>query len=370
MLMYNTFIGRDLQEAINKMKMSMGADAMMLKQRVINTKGFFGLFKKPMVEVVGFKSNKMQNTQVTAKTNKKEDISLQKELLEIRKQLEMITQKDQSKIIKNNGHENENQLLYKYIDIMKDNDLSEEFIDKIMEAIKKEDNIEDIEDETIIIEKLKLKLKEIIEVVDPVKSKSKGPKIFMFVGPTGVGKTTSLVKLAANYKLKEDKQVEIYSLDNYRIAATEQLKTYAEIMQVPFKKFDNKIDFKNVLKQSKADIILIDTAGRSPKDEMSISALSDYLRAANFYKIDIFLVISASTKSRDILEIDQKYSRLNYKYLLATKLDETVSLGSLIDNLYYIKKPITYVTFGQDVPKHINLASPEILVDSIFSKEY
>jgi len=209
---------------------------------------------------------------------------------------------------------------------------------------------------------------DIIDVIDPIKTKNKLPRIFMFVGPTGVGKTTSLVKLAANYKLKEEKDVEIYSLDNYRIAATEQLRSYCDIMQISFKKFDNKSDFKNTIKKSKAQIILIDTAGRSPKDEIAISAIKDYIKSINFHNIEVFLVVSAGTKKSDLLNINEKYSKLNYKYLLFTKLDETVKLGSIINTLYHLKKPLSYVAFGQDVPKHISIANPEIIVESVLKE--
>jgi flagellar biosynthesis protein FlhF len=336
-----------------------------------------------MVEVVGFKSDKINllkpGNLETFKSRQEEPekappaaetVNLQKELEDIKKILAGLTKKetvsggtDDAPLCEDDQYWN------KYAKILKNSYLSDEFIDKIIEVVKKEVDITTIEDESVIIEKLKARLKETIEIVDPLKSKNKSPRIFMFVGPTGVGKTTSLVKLAANYRLKEDREIEIYSLDNYRIAATEQLKTYSDIMQIPFRKFDNKTDFKNTIKKSKADIILLDTAGRSPKDEMSISALKDILKAISFYNIEVFLVISASTKKEDILDISEKYSRLNYKYLLLTKLDETTTPGSIIDSLFYLKKPLTYVSFGQDVPKHISLASAELLVDTIFNKE-
>ncbi len=384
MLKYDVFMGKDLQEAIQKMKYSLGPDAMILKQRVVNTRGLLGLFKKPMVEVVGFKSDKMNllkkdNTEfyrsrldspTPTSTTGPEEVTLQKELADIKKTLEVILKKENPTFIQDQEISTEEDKVWnKYIQLLKRNGLGDELIDKTIEALKKDMDNVNLEDENIIREKLKDKLKELIEIEDPIKGKNKLPRIFMFVGPTGVGKTTSLVKLAANYKLKEDREIEIFTLDNYRIAATEQLKTYSDIMQIPFKKFDNKIDLKNALKKSKADIILLDTAGRSPKDDMSISALKDFIKTVNFYSIDIFLVVSASTKKDDILSIHEKYSKLNYKYLLITKLDETETLGSLIDSMFYIKKPLTYVAFGQDVPKHISMANVELLVDTILNKE-
>ncbi|MDD5065779.1 MAG: flagellar biosynthesis protein FlhF [bacterium] len=384
MLKYDTFIGKDMQEAMTKMRMALGPDAMILKHRVVNAKAFWGLVKRPMVEVIGFKSDKINllkpddldsykprvEEQEKAQSPVPETLSLQKELEEIKKILTGLTRKDnpslsQEEVILSD----EDKIWNKFSKMMKETGLSDEFTDKILEVVKKEVDIKSIEDENAVMDKIKAKLRETIEISDPVKGKNKFPRIFMFVGPTGVGKTTSLVKLAANLKLKEDREIEIYSLDNYRIAATEQLKTYCDIMQIPFRKFDNKADFKNTIKKSKADIILLDTAGRSPKDEISISALKDYMKQINIYHIDIFLVISASTKKEDILDISDKYSRLGYQYLLLTKLDETVTLGTIVDSLFYLKKPLTYVTFGQDVPKHISLANAELMIDTIFNKE-
>ncbi len=369
MLKYNTFIGKDMQDAMSKMRHELGPDALMLKHKVINTNGFLRLFKRPMVEVVGFKSDKYlfkQNNIIKKKNSNEHDITIQKELNEIKKQLEILANSGKPG---RKGEEvaisEEDRFFNKFIKLLKDNDISEELIDKIIESLRKEINIQNIDDDKVILEKIKIKLIDIIEVVDPIKNSGKNPKIFMFVGPPGDGKTTTLVKLAANYKLKEGKQIEVYSLDNYRIAATEQLKSYSEIMQIPFKKFDNKIDFKNSLKKSKASIILIDTAGRSPKDEISISTIKDYMKSADLHNIEPFLVVSAATKKKDLFNIDEKYSRLDYKYLIFTKLDETMSLGSIIDVLYHLKKPVTYVTFGQDVPKHISIANPEILVESV-----
>lgn len=371
MLMYNTFVGKDLQEAMGKMRRELGPDAMMLKQRIINTKGIIGLFKKPMVEVVGFKSDKALKASVRKpqKSIEPSDDNIQKELFDIKKQLSALMNKGDVELKqKTFAVTEEDKILLKYTKILKENELDEELVDKLMEGIKKEIESKNIEDENIIEEKIRLRLMDIIEVADPIKSKGKSPKIFMFVGPTGVGKTTSLVKLAANYKLKEEKEVEIYSLDNYRIAATEQLRSYCDIMAIPFKKFENKIDFKNIIKKSKAEVILIDTAGRSPKDEMAISAIKDYIKSINFHSIDVFLVVSAGTKKSDLNHISEKYSMLNYKYLLFTKLDETIRLGSVIDSLYHLKKPLSYVAFGQDVPKHISLANPEVLIESIFKE--
>lgn len=386
MVKYDVFVGKDSQDALNKMRLAMGPDAMILKSRTIQKKALWGLLKVPMVEVVGFKSDKMnllRNEGLSSLRSRQAETEkaapsqpppeaggLQKELEDIKKLLSGMIKKEGARDAEEEAPLSaEDQFWNKFHKMMKNSHFSDEFADKIIEVVKKEVDIKSVEDDNAVLEKIKHRLKETIEIVDPLKGKNKSPRIFMFVGPTGVGKTTSLVKLAANYKLKEDREIEIYSLDNYRIAATEQLKTYSDIMQIPFRKFDNKIDFKNTIKKSKADIILLDTAGRSPRDEMSLQALKDYLKSVNFYDIEVFLVISASTKKEDIMDISEKYSVLNYKYLLLTKLDETTTVGSVIDSLFSLKKPLTYVAFGQDVPKHMSLANADLLVDTVFNKE-
>lgn len=378
MLEYKTYRGKSLTEALTKMKLDLGPNALIIKQREVKPSGIFKFFKEPEIEIVCVKSNKNRNTQnfdaEIIKEKEREEQTyrfdyslLQKELSEIKKRLEILT--SEKKVVTTDIQIDEKYGKFqKFFNVLKEHDIGEDIIEKIFESIEKETNTNLLEDEKIIKEKIRKKLMDLIETTGPLNISRKSNRIFMFVGPTGMGKTTTLVKIGANYKLKENKELEIITLDNYRIGASQQLKSYCEIMQVPYKKISDKKELKNVIKKSKADLILIDTAGRSHYDDISISMLTDYIKELSMHNLDVFLVISANTKKRDILEITEKYSKTNYKYLLYTKLDETYSTGAIIDATYRVKKPISYVTFGQDVPKHIEIATPEYIVNYIMKE--
>jgi len=366
MLGYKTYRGKDLAEAITKMKLDLGVNAIILHKREIRPKGIFALFRRPEIEIVGAvsdRASKKPNIVLTEKTSLNVNPLIQKELEDIKKQIEKLAGK-KSNLSEEIVSENEKfRGFQRFVNIMRENDIGDDIIEKIVESIEKEINVTIIDDERVIKEKIKRRLMDLIDTTGPIEVEGKKPMVFMLIGPTGMGKTTTLVKIAANYRLKKNKEIEIISIDNYRIGASEQLKAYADIMQIPFKKVSNKSELKIIVKKSKADLILIDTAGRSPQDDMSISMLRDYIKELNLHYIDIFLVISANVKKKDILEISNKYSKTNYKYLLYTKLDETLSTGAIIDATYRIKKPISFVTFGQDVPKHIDVATPEYIVN-------
>lgn len=377
MMGYRTYRGKDIAEAMAKMKLDLGTDAIILHKREIKPKGIFALFKKPEIEIIGAVSERgaiRRNPLFASSTHKemvmpekhKVDISalIQKELSEIKKQIEKLTGKKGEISTEIRTDEEKFKGFRKFVNIMRENDIGDDIIEKIVESIEKEIDVTIIDDERVIKEKIKHRLMDLIDTTGPIELTGKNPKVFMLVGPTGMGKTTTLVKIAANYRLKKNKEIEIISIDNYRIGAFEQLKAYAEIMQIPFRKVTSKSELKSIVKKSNADLILIDTAGRSPQDDMSISMLRDYIKELNLHYVDIFLVVSANVKKKDIVEISKKYSKTNYKYLLYTKLDETLSTGAIIDATYRIKRPISFITFGQDVPKHIDIATPEYIVNS------
>ncbi|MBN1899290.1 MAG: hypothetical protein JW827_10970 [Spirochaetes bacterium] len=373
MLGYKTYKGKTLAEAVAKMKMELGTNAMMLHHREIRSKGIMGFFRPPEFEVVGMVSDKssIKNNILFKSLNNgslkdvpKEDPGtlLQRELEDIKKQIKILTENKKGITVKSGEDSEKFKGFQRFVNIMRDNDIGDDLIESIMESIEKEIDVTIIDDERVIKEKIKQKLTDLFDTTGPIEINGKTPRIFMLIGPTGMGKTTSLVKIAANYRLKKNKQVEIISIDNYRIGASEQLKAYSEIMQVSFVKAGSKAELKTIIKKSKSDLILIDTAGRSPQDDISISMLRDYIKELSMHKPDIFLVISANVKKRDIIEIMNKYLKTNYKYLLYTKLDETLSTGAILDSTHRIKKPISFITTGQDVPKHIDIATHDYIV--------
>lgn len=183
-----------------------------------------------------------------------------------------------------------------------------------------------------------------------------GRRVVALLGPTGVGKTTTIAKLAANFALLEKKDVALITCDTYRIAAVEQLKTYGQIIGVPVEVVFSPQELKEaILRQAKRDLILIDTAGRSHRNVMQMSELKGFLQAAR--PDETYLVVSATTKYRDAMDIVKNYGFAGFDRLLFTKLDETSTYGIILDLAAATQKGVSYFTTGQSVPEDIELAS-------------
>ncbi|MBJ6751707.1 flagellar biosynthesis protein FlhF [Geomonas anaerohicana] len=186
--------------------------------------------------------------------------------------------------------------------------------------------------------------------------KKTGPRIVAVVGPTGVGKTTTIAKIAAMYALNRRVSVAMVTMDNFRVGAVEQLKTYAKIMDLPLEVAGNSQELSKALaRHSDKDLILIDTAGRSPKDADRLDELKGYLETQT--GIDVYLCLSATTRSREIDEIIATFGTLPLTKLLFTKLDESRTFGCIVDTCFKHKIPLSYFSTGQKVPEDIEVAT-------------
>jgi flagellar biosynthesis protein FlhF len=204
------------------------------------------------------------------------------------------------------------------------------------------------------------------EVVPPHK------KIMMFVGPTGVGKTTTIAKLAARYayKLSRRHKVGIITLDTYRIGAVEQLMTYAKMMRLPIETVVDPSDFSVALNSLRdREYILIDTVGSSQHDKEKIEKLSSFLKVDSFAEINVNLVFSAVTKYEDLLDVYNNFSILPIDTFVFTKLDETRNYGNIFSLLIETKKPVSYFSIGQEVPDDLIKADADYLLRGILHKE-
>lgn len=217
----------------------------------------------------------------------------------------------------------------------------------------------------------KLILRRVIAVKHEIPLRTHQRKIMMFVGPTGVGKTTTIAKLAARYayKLGINYKVGIITLDSFRVGAVEQLKAYTNIMRLPLEVVKRPEELSEAIERLKdCHYILIDTAGGSQYDMDKIELINQYQQHLTETPIEKMLVLPANVKTTDLYEIYNSYSTLHIHNLIFTKLDETISYGNLISFAHKTKKSICYVSVGQNVPDDLHEADSNYLIDCFMNR--
>lgn len=186
------------------------------------------------------------------------------------------------------------------------------------------------------------------------------PRTIALVGPTGVGKTTTIAKLAATFKLKRNKRVGLITMDTYRIAAVDQLRTYATIIGVPLHVVTAPHEMADAVRRCGAcDVVLIDTAGRSQRDDPRLAELQAFLEAADPH--ETHLVLSSTCTQRVLEDTIERFSKIRTDRIIFTKLDEAVTLGVVLNVLRKVEKRLSYVTTGQEVPHQIEPGRPDRL---------
>ncbi|UJF27119.1 flagellar biosynthesis protein FlhF [Planococcus sp. 107-1] len=196
----------------------------------------------------------------------------------------------------------------------------------------------------------------------------KNPEIICFIGPTGVGKTTTIAKIAADFMLREDKKVGLITSDTYRIAAVEQLKTYAGILNIPIEVVESASELTHAMEVlSDCDIVLMDTAGRNYQQKQYIEELEALLSDKN--KVQINLVLSLTSKYEDMKKIVDNFQTIVMDELLLTKMDETSSSGAILNLIHHYSIPIRYIANGQSVPDDIFTVTPELIADFVLGED-
>ncbi len=208
---------------------------------------------------------------------------------------------------------------------------------------------------------------EVIKIVNPLSGPWTNQKRISFIGPTGVGKTTTIAKVAANYLINCGKKVVLATIDNYRIAAVEQLKIYGQIMNVPVEPAKSPQQLKNIFdRHQDKDLILVDTAGRSPKDELSLQELGGFLDPA--LRIENHLVLSATTRESELYAVIKRFQHIELHGLVFTKLDECDLLGSILNVQLAAGYPVSFLTNGQKVPEDLLPHEPHHLARMILQR--
>ena len=391
------FQGTSEAEAVLKAKEEMGSSAVVVNIKTIKHKGLARLFKKDLVEITAALEEKLPTTQIpAAKINEAvtENINLPfQNLLEENKKTSAIEEKlnniqamfesqikDTRQIEESDNKKEENikekninisfiRLLY---DQLLDNEVDEKYVNQIIgeieTSIKKESNVDSIL--RSIYQKIILKLGQ-PKIIELEKNKT---KVEFFIGPTGVGKTTTIAKLASFFKIEKNAKVAMITSDTYRIAAVEQLRTYANILNVPLQVVYTIEEFNMAVKGFEGyDLILVDTAGRSHKNEEQcreiLHLVNDCSLDEEKYIKDTYLVLSAATKYRDLIKINDNFGTIKDYSIIFTKLDETMCLGNILNMKLKTGVPLSYVTSGQAVPEDISSLDAQRIARTLLGGE-
>lgn len=237
-----------------------------------------------------------------------------------------------------------------------ESEVAADIADEIIGRVRDELNTHEINDPHVVQRAVLRRLSAHIPVCKNPPMPGQGadgrPLTIALVGPTGVGKTTTLAKLAATYKLRHGKRVGLITADTYRIAAVDQLRTYADIISLPLKVALTPSEMRIAVESmSDMDVVLVDTAGRSPQDSDRLEELRSFLNAARPHQTHLVL---SSTSSRRVLESAvTRFAPLSPDHVILTKLDEAVSFGVLVDIAGKVNASLSFVTTGQEVPDHI-----------------
>ncbi|MGI6778774.1 MAG: flagellar biosynthesis protein FlhF [Acetivibrionales bacterium] len=383
----------NIQEAMLKVKMDLGSEALILNTKKVRKKGLFKIFSKPMVEVLAavdeyaanretekpgqykfqatHENNNSNNT--TFMNEKEEKISnlenkvkgMESLIQKMYMQLMTGSEKNEIEVSQKKQYAVPNAAKKIYSNMLK-NEIEAGIVKQILETassrISETENTNDYESAVHNM------IADILGKPETIKLKeAEKPTTVIFVGPTGVGKTTTLAKIAANYALNLKKSVGLITADTYRIAAVEQLKTYAEILGIPITVVYSPADMRDAISNfSDKDLVLIDTAGRSQRNKAQLEELKSLIEVSN--PDEVYLVLSTTTGIMSSREILKTYSFLkNYK-LIFTKIDEAPVLGLILNIKYLTGKKLSYITTGQNVPDDIEMADTDKLTKKLLGR--
>ncbi len=246
--------------------------------------------------------------------------------------------------------------------ILLDNEVDEKYVNQIMDEVEKV--MKGGASVDLILSSIYQKMVLKFGQPQPIELSERKPKVVFFIGPTGVGKTTTIAKIASRFKVEKGKKVALFTADTYRIAAAEQLRTYANILDTPLDIVYSSEELNEELHKSEEyDLVLVDTAGFSHKNEEQRNETKELIdQIPGEYQKEVYLVLSATTRYRDLLDIADIY-RKNFQFkLIFTKLDETSCFGNILNMKLYTGADLSYSTYGQNVPEDIEIFDTQKIV--------
>ncbi|MEM7312892.1 MAG: flagellar biosynthesis protein FlhF [Planctomycetota bacterium] len=271
-----------------------------------------------------------------------------------------------SELKEGDGRVKHSAAIFKMFTDLVDADVNEELARELVGRLQCEAG--DVECSEDLKHRVHAMIKSEIAIQGPINVTPESGRVVALVGPTGVGKTTTIAKLAANFRLRDKRRVGLITVDTYRIAAVEQLRTYADIIDLPMEVVSTPREMREAINRlSDLDLILMDTAGRSPRDEIKIRELKTILTEAQVH--EVHLVLSSTSGPQALVKTAERFAEVGTTALVLTKLDESTGLGNLISLWRTCGLPMSYVTNGQNVPDDIQSADADSLAWQLLGNE-
>ena len=367
---YFTVHGANSQEALAEMMRRYGPDACIQSHRTVRVGGVLGLFSRPAVEITGYVDGRPGDSAAPppagpARTAARKAPAapslarLMDQVAALQRRLDESLPPGSEVSVQRDDHP----ALAELRALLGANDFSPPMRSRLVDAARAELPLSALQDPAVLHEFVVRRLTAELAIAAPLQQRpapADGPRVCALVGPTGVGKTTTIAKLAALHGLGNGRPappVRIVTIDNYRIGARQQIETYGEIMRIPVTSAETAEELKKEIALGvDADIVFVDTVGRSPADYARMAEMRSVLDAVGRGGTTQ-LVVSATTKFADLLQILRHFEPFGYDSVIVTKLDETGSVGNVISALADSRKPVSYLCAGQVVPQDIEEAS-------------
>lgn len=391
-------------EAIETAKKELGNSIVIMNVKEVKAKGLFSFLRGKSVEITvaleeeqeKYSTLRKETKEIRAKENKEKEKNVSEESKSIEEKLEhlqnllvtrlkaeensnekqssafpkdkeegTLKEQDEESTVKDEKENEYLRFIKLLYNMMVDNEVDERYANQIIEGLDRSYKPGQAYDQLLanVYQRLVLKFGKTMGITPA----TEGPKVILFIGPTGVGKTTTIAKLASMFSLEQKKNVALLTTDTYRIAAAEQLRTYANILQVPFRVIYTEEELATAVKDFyNSDYIFVDTTGHSHQNEEQNNHIEQLINCTKgLAEVQNFLVLSTTTKYKDLIKIVDSYSAITDYELIFTKLDETYTVGNVLNIKLYTGKGIAYVTCGQNVPDDIENFDPQTIVKQL-----
>lgn len=370
-----TYRARTMKDALARVRRDLGGDAIILASREVRRRRLFGLGTRELIEVTAsstlpasaFLSGRGDSTHrgpTGSSLSEASQARFGEQLSRLHAMVESLSRQGR---IDHLLPELPGELVSSYAQLV-EADVPEVLARRLVGHLADSLEPDQLGNPRSIREALRAAVAECVPIAPPIRAVAGTRRIVALVGPTGVGKTTTVAKLAANFKLVQGLRVGLVTVDTYRIAAVEQLRTYAEIIDLPLAVANDPGEMLRAIEELGAlDVVLIDTAGRSPRDEVKIRELAEFMAHAR--PDEVYLVLSAGGAEKTLMSAVERFARVRADRLILTKLDEAESLGAILGVLGQANRPVSYLTTGQAVPDDIELADANRLASLILGLE-